>query len=70
MSIEGKDSTNFVFNIHNFLLHLYNNTATADEYTYELSIAENNTYGNAFVLKNIADKMKLVITYTKTKCVE
>ena len=70
MSIEGKDSTNFVFNIHNFLLHFYNNTATADEYTYELSIAENNTYGNAFVLKNIADKMKLVITYTKTTCVE
>lgn len=71
MSTAGKDSASFVFNIHSFLLHLYNNTATADKYTYELSVAENNTYGNAFVLDPLADDMKLIITYTKTNiCVE
>ncbi len=70
MSITGKDSTNFVFNIHNFLLLLYNNSASTDDFTYELSVAENNAYGNGFVLTNVTDNMKLIITYTKTKCVE
>ena len=71
MSDIEKDSSNFVFNIHNFMLHLYNNTASAETYTYELAIAENNTYGNAFVLNQLADKMKVKITYTKANiCAE
>lgn len=60
------DSTDFVFNVHGFLVHLFNNSAKSDTYSYEIVVPENNTYGNSFVLDgNQTDKLKLVITYSK-----
>lgn len=62
-----EDSTNFIFNIHSFLITLYNGATKADNYSYEIAVPENNAYGNMFVLDGTTDpkKLKLVITYTK-----
>ena len=60
------DSTNYQFDIHYFLQYLFDHTATADEYSYEICVPENNIYGNTFVLDGTtSDKLKLTITYTK-----
>ncbi len=62
-----EDSTNFIFNIHSFLITLYNGKTKANNFSYEIAIPENNAYGNMFVLDGTTDpkKLKLVITYTK-----
>lgn len=60
------DSSNYIFNIHNFLLHLYNYDDAADSYSYELCVPENNAYGNLFKIDGSdSNKLKLIITYTK-----
>lgn len=60
------DSSICEFNIQNFLLYLFNHPEPADDYSYEISVPENNLYANGFVLDGtITDKLKLVITYTK-----
>ncbi|MCQ2960052.1 MAG: DUF4270 domain-containing protein [Bacteroidales bacterium] len=60
------DSTNFEFNMHGFLVNFLNSSKKSDTYSYEITVPENNTYGNAFVLEGTeSDKLKLVITYTK-----
>lgn len=59
------DSTDFQFNFHPFLLQLYENSIVADEYSYEITVPQNNAYGNSFILDGTTDKLKLVITYTK-----
>ena len=61
-----KDSTCYLFDIQYFMQYLYDHSATADNYSYEICIPENNIYGNAFVLDGTAsNKLKLTITYTK-----
>ena len=61
-----KDSTDYTFNLHSFLLTLFNDTKKSDEYSYEIAVPENNAYGNGFILDGTqTDKLKLVITYTK-----
>lgn len=60
------DSSKFEFNVHPFLVHLFNNSPKAETYDYEVVVPENNTYNNAFVLDGTqTEKLKLVITYTK-----
>ena len=60
------DSSKFEFNVHPFLVQLFNNSSKAETYEYEVVVPENNTYNNAFVLDGTqTDKLKLVITYTK-----
>lgn len=60
------DSSDFQFNFHPFLLQLYENTAVTDDYSYEVTIPQNNAFGNSIILDGTqADKLKLVITYTK-----
>lgn len=60
------DSTDFEFNVQGFLLYLFNHSAKSDTYFYEISVPENNTYGNAFILDGTeTEKLKLIITYTK-----
>lgn len=61
-----KDSSIFEFNVHTFLVDLFNNPAKADTYSYEVTVPENNTYANSFVLDGMqTEKLKLIITYTK-----
>ena len=61
-----KDSTCYLFDIQYFMQYLYDHSAMADDYSYEICIPENNIYGNAFVLDGTAsNKLKLTITYTK-----
>lgn len=61
-----KDSTDYTFNLHSFLLTLLNDTKKSDEYSYEIAVPENNAYGNGFILDGTqTDKLKLIITYTK-----
>lgn len=60
------DSSDFQFNFHPFLLQLYENAAVTDDYSYEVTIPQNNAFGNSIILDGTqADKLKLVITYTK-----
>ncbi len=60
------DSSDFQFNFHPFLLQLYENVAVADDYSYEVTIPQNNAFGNSLILDGTqTEKLKLVITYTK-----
>jgi hypothetical protein len=60
------DSKEYIFNFHPFLNYLVDHAYLADEYTYEISMPENNLYGNSVILDAAqTDKLKLKITYTK-----